>query len=116
MNRLASLSRCPISTRRFSASTVALASRHAEAVVAQPAPATRHFQDADDPAGIPRAAVLESLLITETARTIVARDFREVDMSLTGEDNENMQRMMAGLGMQVYRRYRVYERTIDDGR
>ena len=33
-------------------------------------------------------------------------------MSLTGEDNENMQRMMAGLGMQVYRRYRVYEREM----
>jgi ribosomal protein S18 acetylase RimI-like enzyme len=61
-----------------------------------------------------RGRGLESLLIAETARAIFARGFREVDMSLTGEDNENMQRMMAGLGMQVYRRYRVYERTIDD--
>ena len=61
-----------------------------------------------------RGRGLESLLTTETARAIFARGFREVDMSLTGEDNENMQRMMAGLGMQVYRRYRVYERTIDD--
>jgi len=60
-----------------------------------------------------RGRGLESLLTTETARAIFARGFREVDMSLTGEDNENMQRMMAGLGMQVYRRYRVYERTID---
>ena len=61
-----------------------------------------------------RGRGLESLLTTETARAIFARGFREVDMSLTGEDNENMWRMMAGLGMQVYRRYRVYERTIDD--
>ena len=61
-----------------------------------------------------RGRGLESLLTTETARAIFARGFREVDMSLTGEDNENMQRMMAGLGMQVYRRYRVYERAIDD--
>jgi GNAT superfamily N-acetyltransferase len=63
-----------------------------------------------------RGRGLETLLITETARVIFARGFREVDMSLTGEDNENMQRMMAGLGMQVYRRYRVFERTIDDRR
>ena len=61
-----------------------------------------------------RGRGLETLLTTETARAIFARGFREVDMSLTGEDNENMQRMMAGLGMQVYRRYRVYERAIDD--
>jgi GNAT superfamily N-acetyltransferase len=61
-----------------------------------------------------RGRGLESLLTTETARAIFARGFREVDMSLTGEDNENMQRMMAGLGLQVYRRYRVYERAIDD--
>ena len=59
-----------------------------------------------------RGRGLESLLIVETARAIFARGFREVDMSLTGEDNENMQRMMAGLGMQVYRRYRVYEKEI----
>jgi len=59
-----------------------------------------------------RGRGLESLLIVETARGIVARGFREVDMGLTGEDNENMQRMMAGLAMQVYRRYRVYEKEI----
>jgi GNAT superfamily N-acetyltransferase len=59
-----------------------------------------------------RGRGLESLLTTETARAIFARGFREVDMSLTGEDNEEMQRMMAGLGMQVYRRYRVYEKEI----
>jgi GNAT superfamily N-acetyltransferase len=61
-----------------------------------------------------RGRGLESLLTTETARAIFARGFREVDMSLTGEDNENMQWMMAGLGLQVYRRYRVYERVIDN--
>jgi GNAT superfamily N-acetyltransferase len=61
-----------------------------------------------------RGRGLETLLITETARVIFARGYREVDMGLTGEDNENMQRMMAGLDMQVYRRYRVYERTTDD--
>ena len=61
-----------------------------------------------------RGRGLETLLMTQTARVIFDRGFREVDMSLTGEDNENMQRMMAGLGMQVYRRYRVYERTLDN--
>ena len=59
-----------------------------------------------------RGRGLESLLATETARAIFARGFREVDMSLTGEDNESMQRMMAGLEMQVYRRYRVYEKEL----
>jgi GNAT superfamily N-acetyltransferase len=63
-----------------------------------------------------RGRGLETLLITETARVIFARGYREVDMSLTGEDNENMQRMMAGMEMKVYRRYRVYEKTIDDRR
>jgi GNAT superfamily N-acetyltransferase len=61
-----------------------------------------------------RGRGLETLLITETARAIFARGFHEVDMSLTGEDNENMQRMMAGLGMQVYRRYRVYEKELGE--
>jgi GNAT superfamily N-acetyltransferase len=55
---------------------------------------------------------LESLLLYETARVIFDRGYREVDMSLTGEDNENMQRIMAGLAMKVYRRYRVYERRL----
>jgi GNAT superfamily N-acetyltransferase len=59
-----------------------------------------------------RGRGLESMLTTETARVIFDRGYREVDMSLTGEDNDNMQRMMAGLGMQVYRKYRVYEKEI----
>ncbi len=65
-----------------------------------------------------RGRGIEMLLMAETARAIFARGFREVDMSLTGEDNEAMQRLMAGLHMQVYRRYRIYEREVGrkDGR
>ncbi len=63
-----------------------------------------------------RGRGVEVLLMTETARAIFARGFREVDMSLTGEDNEAMQRMMAGLNMRVYRRYRVYERRLGEWR
>jgi len=55
---------------------------------------------------------LESVLIVETARAVWAKGYREMDLSLTGEENENIQRLLAGLGMRVYRRYRVYQREI----
>ncbi len=55
---------------------------------------------------------LETLLIMETARAVWERGFRELDLSLTGEENENIQRLLAGLGMRVYRRYRVYQREL----
>lgn len=61
-----------------------------------------------------RGRGVEVLLMVETARAIFARGFREVDMSLTGEENEAMQRMMAGMNMRVYRRYRVYERRLGE--
>lgn len=65
-----------------------------------------------------RGRGVETLLIMETVRAVFTRGFREMDMSLTGEDNEAMQRMMAGLNLQVYRRYRIYEREVEtkDGR
>jgi GNAT superfamily N-acetyltransferase len=59
-----------------------------------------------------RGRGLEALLIVETARTLWAKGYRELDMSLTGEENQEVQRLLEGLGAQVYRRYRVYERTL----
>jgi hypothetical protein len=48
----------------------------------------------------------------DTARAFLAKGFREVDLSLTGEENTNIQRLLGGMGMKVYRRYRIYERPI----
>jgi GNAT superfamily N-acetyltransferase len=59
-----------------------------------------------------RARGLETLLIVATARALWAKGYREADLSLTGEENENVQRLLAGLGMKVYRRYRVYQREL----
>jgi GNAT superfamily N-acetyltransferase len=58
---------------------------------------------------------LESVLITEIARAAWAKGYREADLSLTGEENENVQRLLAGLGMRVYRRYRIYQKDLGDG-
>lgn len=58
---------------------------------------------------------LESVLITEIARVALAKGYCEMDLSLTGEENENIQRLLAGLGMRVYRRYRVYQKVLGIG-
>ena len=58
---------------------------------------------------------LETLLIVEIARAAWAKGFREMDLSLTGEENENIQRLLSGLGMRVYRRYRIYQKVLDIG-
>jgi GNAT superfamily N-acetyltransferase len=53
---------------------------------------------------------VEAVLIRELGRAIFRRGFREIDMSLTGENNEKSQRFQEHLGFKVYRRYRIYEK------
>ena len=55
---------------------------------------------------------IEALLIYEIARRIWQRKFREVDMSLAGEENIKSNRFTDNLGFKVYLRYRIYEKTI----
>lgn len=55
---------------------------------------------------------LEALLIATVGRALWDAGYREADLSLTGEENENIQNYLAGLGMRVYRRYRVFQKRI----
>jgi hypothetical protein len=53
---------------------------------------------------------IESLLIYRVSQAIWDKGYQEVDMSLTGEENEKSTRFQEHLGMKVYRRYRIYEK------
>ncbi|KAF0111640.1 MAG: hypothetical protein FD147_821 [Chloroflexi bacterium] len=55
---------------------------------------------------------IEALLIREVARSIWERGYREVDMSLAGEENIKSNRFTENLGFKIYLRYRVYEKSI----
>ena len=55
---------------------------------------------------------IEAVLINQAARVVVKRGFREVDMSLTGEDNAKSSLFQERLGMNIYRRYRIYQKRL----
>lgn len=55
---------------------------------------------------------IEALLIHAVARRIWQRKYREVDMSLAGEENIKSNRFTDNLGFKVYLRYRIYEKNI----
>jgi GNAT superfamily N-acetyltransferase len=55
---------------------------------------------------------IEAVLIRELGRSILKHRFKEVDMSLTGDDNLQSSRFQEHLSFQVYRRYRVYQKDL----
>ncbi len=55
---------------------------------------------------------IEALLIMQCAQAIWDKGYTELDMSLTGEENEKSFRFQDHLGMQIYRRYRIYEKPL----
>jgi hypothetical protein len=55
---------------------------------------------------------IETLLTLEICEEILKKGYKEVDMSLTGDENEKSNRYQERLGMQVYRRYRIYEKDL----
>jgi len=55
---------------------------------------------------------IETLLTLEICEEIMHKGYREVDMSLTGDENEKSNLYQERLGMQVYRRYRIYEKDL----
>jgi hypothetical protein len=55
---------------------------------------------------------IETLLTLQVCQEILRKGYKEVDMSLTGDENEKSNRYQEHLGMQVYRRYRVYEKDL----
>lgn len=52
---------------------------------------------------------LDALLYAEMARQMVRRGFTWMDLSLTGEDNPQTNKLAKVAGAQVYKRYRIYQ-------
>lgn len=55
---------------------------------------------------------IETLLTLEICEEILRKHYKEVDMSLTGDENEKSNRYQENLGMKVFRRYRIYEKEL----
>jgi GNAT superfamily N-acetyltransferase len=56
---------------------------------------------------------LGSLLYLELAKRLLRKSFRWVDLSLTGEDNPQTNRIAAVFGATIYKRYRTYELALN---
>jgi GNAT superfamily N-acetyltransferase len=55
---------------------------------------------------------IEALLILRVAQAIWNKGYREVDMSLTGEENLKSSLFQEHIGFTVYRRYRIYQKDL----
>jgi hypothetical protein len=55
---------------------------------------------------------IESLLTMRVGQAVWKKGYREVDMSLTGEENEKSTTMQEHLGFKIYRRYRIYQKDL----
>lgn len=59
-----------------------------------------------------RVRGLEAALILQIGRALWAKGFREVDLSMTGEENLPMTTYLSNLGLNIYRQYRVYQKAL----
>lgn len=59
-----------------------------------------------------RGQGVDALMYTETARSALARGYRRAEMSWILENNMMMNRAIRLLGGEVYKTYRVYEKTL----
>jgi len=55
------------------------------------------------------------LLFDEMARRAAARGYTWADLSLTGDENPDTWPLAHHIGAKIYKRYRFYNKTIDDG-
>ncbi|MCL4562443.1 MAG: GNAT family N-acetyltransferase [Chloroflexi bacterium] len=55
---------------------------------------------------------VEAVLIRSVGQAILDRGFRELDLSLTGDENVKSNRFQEHLGVKVYRRYRIYQKEV----
>jgi len=55
---------------------------------------------------------LALLLFDEMARRAIARGYQWADLSLTGEDNQDTWPLAHHMGAQIYKRYRLYRKSI----
>lgn len=59
-----------------------------------------------------RSRGLESLLIEECAKAMIAKGYVEADLSLTGEENVKINMILFGLGFTIYRKYKTFRAAI----
>lgn len=55
---------------------------------------------------------IETLLVFNAAHAAFMKGYKEMDMSLTGSENEKSNRFQENLGYKVYRRYYLYQKNI----
>jgi hypothetical protein len=63
-----------------------------------------------------RDRFVEVLLLRRLGEAAWRKGYREVDLSLTGEENWRSNRIQEKTGARIYRRYRIYGRTTAGGR
>jgi len=54
------------------------------------------------------------LLFDEMARRAAAKGYQWVDLSITGADNPDTGPLAKRMGAEIYKRYRIYQKTIED--
>ena len=62
-----------------------------------------------------RGRFVEVLIIRRLGEAVWRKGYREVDLSLTGEENLRSNRFQEKTGARIYRRYRIYGREIATG-
>lgn len=62
-----------------------------------------------------RDRFVEVLLLRRLGEAAWRKGYREVDLSLTGEENWRSNRIQEKTGARIYRRYRIYEREVGTG-
>ena len=55
------------------------------------------------------------LLFDEMAHRAAAKGYEWVDLSITGEDNPDTAPLAKRMGARIYKRYRIYHKTINQG-
>ena len=54
----------------------------------------------------------DAVLVLDVAQKILERGYTEVDLSMTGEENTKINGYLMALGLDIYRRYRIYSRAL----
>ena len=57
---------------------------------------------------------LDALMYGELARQMVKKGYTFADLSLTGEDNPQTNKLAKVIGASVYKRYRIYQMELRD--
>jgi hypothetical protein len=50
--------------------------------------------------------------VLDVAQAIIDKGFTEADLSMTGEENAKINGYLQALGLEIYRRVRIYSRSV----